>query len=309
MTALTRLTEAEYDTLKNQIDGENGAGFALYVAFSRQSNAMGVATPLTQTFADNLLASYNNRLPFDRTLPSYITYSAVFDEYEAALPPVPTPAPATPPARTPRVRRPAATPPAPAGGGSADPLGEDELDDFGDDSDDAPIAPVTSRPVHRPAARFTPPAPPAGEPTIADVFTFFGGLVPTVENHADMLDEHEAELFNPDGTSRLDQLEDAVFGGANPARPWTRRTSSAHVSDEASWGKIVGVAIVTFLGAFLVLLAVVGIVGAAVNYGPIAAIATWLWPITLLAIMAAIVASLVTYRSTTASAVTREERI
>lgn len=295
MTALTRLTEAEYNALKNQIDGENGAGFALYVAFSRQSNAMGVATPLTQTFRDNLLASYDNHLPFDRTLPSYNTYSAVFDEYEAALPPVPTPAPATHPA--------------PAGGGSADPLGEDPLDDPDDDSDDAPIAPVTSRPVHRPAARFTPPAPPAGEPTIADVFTFFGGLVPTVENHADMLDEHEAELFNPDGTSRLDQLEDAVFGGANPARPWYPRSSSAHVSDEASWGKIVGVAIVSFLGAFLVLLAVVGIVGAAVNYGPIAAIATWLWPITLLAIMAAIVASLVTYRSTTASAVTREERI
>lgn len=295
-TALTRLTEAEYDTLKNQIDGENGAGFALYVAFSRQSNAMGVATPLTQRFADNLLASYNNRLPFDRTLPSYNTYSAVFDEYEAALPPVPTPAPATHPA--------------PVGGGSADPLGEDPLDDPDDDSDDAPIAPVASRPVHRPAARFAPPAvPEEGEPTIADVLRFFGGLVPTVENHADILDEHEAELFNPDGTSRLDQLEDAVFGGANPARPWTRRTSSAHVSDEASWGKIVGVAIVTFLVAFLVLLAVVGIVGAAVNYGPIAAIATWLWPITLLAIMAAIVASLVTYRSTTASAVTREERI
>ena len=295
MTALTRLTEAEYNALKNQIDGENGAGFALYVAFSRQSNAMGVATPLTQTFRDNLKASYDNHLPFDRTLPSYNTYSAVFDEYEAALPPVPTPAPATHPA--------------PAGGGSADPLGEDPLDDPDDDSDDAPIAPVTSRLVHRPAARFTPPAPPAGEPTIADVFTFFGGLVPTVENHADMLDEHEAELFNPDGTSRLDQLEDAVFGGANPARPWYPRSSSAHVSDEASWGKIVGVAIVSFLGAFLVLLAVVGIVGAAVNYGPIAAIATWLWPITLLAIMAAIVASLVTYRSTTASAVTREERI
>lgn len=294
-TALTRLTEAEYNALKNEVDSENGAGFALYVAFSRQSNAMGVATPLTQTFRDNLKASYDNHLPFDRTLPSYNTYSAVFDEYEAALPPVPTPAPATHPA--------------PAGGGSADPLGEDPLDDPDDDSDDAPIAPVTSRPVHRPAARFTPPAPPAGEPTIADVFTFFGGLVPTVENHADMLDEHEAELFNPDGTSRLDQLEDAVFGGANPARPWYPRSSSAHVSDEASWGKIVGVAIVTFLVAFLVLLAVVGIVGAAVNYGPIAAIATWLWPITLLAIMVAIVASLVTYRSTTASAVTREERI
>lgn len=305
MTALTRLTEAEYADLSRQCDPVFGQGHMLYVTLCRQLHPY-QAAPSVARFWRTLEKVHENYSKPDNTqsfaelLPSYAEYASMFDALEAS---------ATPPARTPRVRRPAATHPAPAGGGSADPLGEDPLDDPDDDSDDAPIAPVTSRPVHRPAARFTPPAPPASEPTIADVFTFFGGLVPTVENHADMLDEHEAELFNPDGTSRLDQLEDAVFGGANPARPWYPRSSSAHVSDEASWGKIVGVAIVTFLVAFLVLLAVVGIVGAAVNYGLIAAIATWLWPITVLAIMAAIAASLVTYRSTTASAVTREERI
>lgn len=298
MTTLTRLTEAEYNALKNEVDAENGAGFALYRTLSVQSNVMGAATPLAQRFADNLLASYNNRLPFDRTLPSYITYSAVFDEYEAATPP-PTPA------RNPRVRRPAA-PPAPAGAGSTDHLGVDWLDDP-DDFVDAPIAPVTSR--RSAAARFAPPAAPEGEPTIADVFTFFGGIVPTIDDHADMLDEHEAELFNPDGTSRLDQLEDAVFGGPNPARPWARSTSSATVSDGDGWLKLIGTAVGTLVLAFLVTMAVVGIIGAISGFGPIAAIATWLWLITLVAVVAAVLASIWTYRSTTASAVTREERI
>ncbi len=178
MTALRRLTEAQYNALKNEVDSENGAGYALYVKLSRQSNEMGTATPLTQTLRSNLEASHNNHLAFDQTVPSYSTYSAAFDQYEATLtPPTPTPA------RNPRVRRPAATPPAPAGAGSADPLGVDSLD--------APIAPVTPG---RSAARFAPPAAPEGEPTIADVFTFFGGLVPTVDNHADMLDNHENRI-------------------------------------------------------------------------------------------------------------------
>ena len=295
MTTLTRLSEAEYNALKNEVDSENGAGFALYVKLARQSNSMGTATPLTQTFADNLTASYNNRLPFDRTLPSYITYSAVFDEYEAATPP---PAPT----RVPGTRRPAVSTPAPAGRtGGSDPLGVDPLDD---DFDDAPIAPVAVRPTYNPAARYEPVAP-AGEPTMNDLFAALSGVKPVLDDHADMLDRHSQDI-----DEIFEILDDQGLGRrVGTTRPWYRRSSSAHVSDGGSWAKIIGVAVVAFLGAFLVLLAIVGIIGAIVNYGPIAAIATWLWLITLLAILAAIVASLLSYRSTTASAVTREERI
>ena len=338
-TALKRLTKAQFSAMKatpapcpaKRDDGTpvtiNVRGFGLYehlrelvsainktgLAAMPTSNMVALRLALLEAHAELVAENFED---FASRLPSNELYVAVFREYAAApprpaRPAAPAPAPSPTPVPTPP-RRTAPAPALPRSAGTPDPLELEPLelnpiDDPDDDFDDAPIAPVTSR--RSAAARFAPPAAPEGEPTIADVFTFFGGIVPTIDDHADMLDNHEAELFNPDGTSRLDQLEDAVFGGANPARPWTRRTSSAHVSDEASWGKIVGVAIVTFLGAFLVLLAVVGIVGAAVNYGPIAAIATWLWPITLLAIMAAIVASLVTYRSTTASAVTREERI
>ena len=341
-TALKRLTKAQFNTMKatpapcpaKRDDGTTVTidvkGYGLYehltelvsainktsLAAMPTSSMVALRVALLEAHADLTAEKFED---FASRLPSNELYVAVFREYAAAPPrPARPAAPAPAPSPTPVPTPPRRTAPAPALPRSAgtphplelEPLELNPLDDPDDDSDDAPIAPVASRPVHRPAARFAPPAvPEEGEPTIADVLRFFGGLVPTVENHADILDEHEAELFNPDGTSRLDLLEDAVFGGANPARPWTRRSSSAHVSDGGSWAKIIGFAVVAFLGAFLVLLAVVGIVGAAVNYGPIAAIATWLWPITLLAIMAAIVASLVTYRSTTASAVTREERI
>ena len=274
MTALRRLTEAQYDALKNKVDSENGAGYALYVKFSQQSNVMGTATPLTQTFADNLQASFANHLPFDRTLPSYNTYSAVFDEYEAA-----TSAPA---GRT----------------GGSGPLDPD------DDFVGAPIAPVAVRPTYNPAARYE-PVTPAGEPTMNDLFAALGGVKPVFDDHANMLDRHSQDIDEIFGILDGQGLVRRV----GTMRPWYRRSSSAHVSDGGSWAKIIGVAVVAFLGAFLVLLAIVGIIGAIVNYGPIAAIATWLWLITLLAILAAIVASLLSYRSTTVSAVTREERI
>ena len=102
-----------------------------------------------------------------------------------------------------------------------------------------------------------------------------------------------------------DERIDAIESGRDEATRIARLVASDQQAVTSQIGTVLGAFIVTFL----VMLAVVGIIGAISNFGPIAAIATWLWLITFVAVGAAILASIWTYRSTTASAVTREERI
>ena len=63
----------------------------------------------------------------------------------------------------------------------------------------APTVPAPA-PVAAPhptgAARFTPPAPPSGEPTNADLMAVLAGIPPVLNDHADLLDNHESRIRN-----------------------------------------------------------------------------------------------------------------
>ena len=184
MTGIKRLTEAEYTDLSRQCDPVFGQGHILYVTLCRQLHPYQAAPSVAEYWqglreVQENYSKLNNTQSFAELLPSYAEYASMFDALEAS---------ATPPARTPRVRRPAATPPAPAGGGRTtnprvDPLGVDPLDDPDDDFDDAPIAPVTSRPA-RPVF-----APQGEEPTwLADYDRR------AVQPLYDITDDHENRL-------------------------------------------------------------------------------------------------------------------
>ena len=282
----TPLTEAQYDSLKAQVDPTYGAGYALYTELSRHRNAIGTDTDLSRTFAGHLTEANNSRLPFDQVLPSYTEYAAVVEEFLDADEPAPAPAP------TPTSRRRAAAVPAPAPVVDVDDDGDP--DDFDEDLDDEPIAPV-----YPAAARFTPPAPPSGEPTNADLMAVLMGIPPVLDDHATRIDEHSLDI---------EELFDRT-GGRNGSRRSLLTTS--RTSSGGGMLKTILAPLGVFIVTFLVTMAIVGLIGAISGFGPIAAIATWLWLIVLVGMVAAIIALVAALRNTrtnTASAVTREER-
>jgi hypothetical protein len=181
-------------------------------------------------------------------------------------------------------------------------------------------ASTTPRPA--PAAEpvvTTPVREPAPQPTRVDERDDNGApiwLTEFREEFGGKVTNHDTTLYGENGDAGLVNDVIVLRADVDELRAAIPRGSDGKYSFESFRNTIrtrgIGYMIASifgaFIGTFLMLLIVVAFLGLIFGYGAIAAVSTWIWLITLVAAIVAILVAIHIHRANTASAVTREER-
>ncbi len=236
-------------------------------------------------------------------LPAYDSYLELVDEYnheQGLNAPLRSSAPAAPAAPAPNETRPAlaAVPP----------------------SNDEPATTSTeSTTTATPAASAADEAP-AAESNRDDTQApaWFSSFREELTPRMEQVDAHELTLQG-DGTvanpglearvKKLERREETLPVDSHGYHSFASSTNqNTNTIRTRSVGSMVRTVFGAFIGTFIVAAIVIGFIGVLVGFGAIVAISHWLWLITLMSIVVAIVVAVRIPPATTASAVTREER-